>query len=142
VEAVHTFQVFVFNATLGDELEVDGTNDRFNACGNTINGDVTVEDSGPDILFGDTGPGADCAGNTVQNGHSARFKDNNTFVEFTIRGNTFEGGDLFVEDNRGTSDKFVQDNTGGGVLDCDDNATPFTGTPNSFATEQGQCAEI
>jgi hypothetical protein len=115
--------------------------DRVQVCGNTIFGDVEVEHSSRDILFGDPGPGG-CDANTVKNGHSATLEDNSTDVEFTVRGNTFEGGDLRVEGNRGTSDRFVQDNTGGDVLDCHGNEQPFTGTPNAFATEQGQCAEI
>jgi hypothetical protein len=147
VEASGTFQVFVFGATLNDELEVARTTDKVQVCGTTIDGDVGVERSGRDILFGDPTPGADCAGNTVRNGHSAEFAHNSTDRELTIRGNTFEGGDLTVDDNRGTSDKFVQNNTGGDVLECNGNTpsatgTPFTGTPNAFATEQGQCAEI
>ena len=140
VDSSGSFQVFVFGATLKDELEVSRSTDKVQVCGSDITGDVGVEDSGRDILFGDPIPG--CAGNTIRAGHSAKFEDNSTDVEFTIRGNTFEGGDLTVEGNRGTSDKFVQDNTGGGVLDCHGNATPFTGTPNSFTTEEGQCAEI
>lgn len=142
VDASRTFQVFVFNATLKDELEVSRSTDKVQICGSDIDGDVGVEHSGRDILFGDTAPGADCAANTVRSGHSASFEDNYTDVEFTIRGNTFEGGDLSVDHNRGPSDKFVQDNTGGDVLECHGNATPFTGTPNSFATEEGQCAEV
>jgi hypothetical protein len=142
VDASRTFQVFVFGATLKDDLEVSRSEDKVQACGNTIDGDVEVEHSGRDILFGDPTPGADCAPNTVQNGHSASFENNSTDVEFTIRGNTFQGGDLTVEDNRGPSDKFVQNNTGGNVLDCSGNETPFTGTPNGFTTEEGQCAEI
>lgn len=142
VDTWSTAQVFVFGATLNDELEVSRSTDKVQVCGTGINGDVGVDHSGRDILFGDPTPGADCAPNTVRNAHSATFDDNSTDVEFTIRGNTFEGGDLTVEDNRGTSDKFVQNNTGGDVLACHDNATPFTGTPNSFATEEGQCAEV
>jgi hypothetical protein len=142
VETTSTFQVFVFGATLGDELEVARSTDKVQVCGTSVDGDVEVERSGRDILFGDPTVGADCAGNTVRNGHSADFEHNSTDVELTIRGNTFEGGDLSVEDNRGPSDKFVQNNTGGDVLNCHGNEQPFTGTPNAFASERGQCAEI
>jgi hypothetical protein len=142
VESAGSFQVFVFGATLKDELEVSRSTDKVQVCGSDITGDVEVDHSGRDILFGDTAPGADCAANTIRGGHSAEFEDNSTDVEFTIRGNVFDGGDLTVDDNHGPSDKFVQDNTGGDVLECHGNATPFTGTPNSFATEQGQCAEV
>jgi len=142
VDSSGSFQVFVFGATLKDELEVSRSTDKVQVCGSDISGDVGIDHSGRDILFGDTAPGGNCAANTIRAGSSANFEDNSTDVEFTIRGNTFEGGDLTVEGNRGTSDKFVQDNTGGGVLDCHGNATPFTGTPNSFTTEEGQCAEI
>jgi hypothetical protein len=142
VEASRTFQVFVFNATLNDELEVSRSTDKVQACGNTIDGDVEVEHSGRDILFGDPTPGADCAPNTIKNRHSAEFEGNSTDVEFTIRANVFEGGDLTVARNRGPSDKFVQNNTGGDVLACHGNQEPFTGTPNAFATQKGQCAAI
>jgi len=141
VETSSAFQVFVFNATLEDDLEVSRSGDKVQVCGTSIDGDVEIDHSQFDILFGDP-RAVDCAGNTVRNGHSARFDDNNAEVEFTVRGNTFEGGDLRVKDTEGTADKFVQDNTGGDVLSCSGNETPFTGTTNGFTTEQGQCAEI
>ena len=103
---------------------------------------TSVIHSGRDILFGDPTAGSGCVGNTVRNGHSLDVEDNFTDVEFVVRGNMFEGGDLRVEDNSGASDKFVQNNTGGDELECFDNETPFTGTPNGFTTEEGQCAEI
>jgi len=140
LKADRTAQVFAFNSTLNG-IDVTRSTDRVQVCGNSIDGNVEVEDSGRDILFGDP-QAVDCAGNTLRNGHSAKFEDNFTDVEFVVRGNTFAGGDLTVEDNSGPSDKFVQDNTGGDRLACSGNEDPFTGTPNTFTSESGQCAEV
>jgi len=142
IDSSKTAQVFLFDSALNGAVGIRGTTDRVNLCGNQIDGDVRVSDSGRDILIGDPTPGVDCGGNTLLNGHSLKASDNSTDVEFVIRGNTFTGGNLGVFENEGTSDKFVQDNTGGNELKCFGNDTPFTGTPNGFTSEQGQCAEI
>jgi len=141
---IHTWgtsQVFVFNATVGDQVEISGSDDRVQLCGNTLNGDVSIRDSQRDILVGDPQT-VDCAGNTITNGHSVKLEDNFTDVEFVVRGNTFQGGDLKVFDNDGPVEKFVQDNTGGNRLKCFGNQSPFTASGNTFASEQGQCAEV
>jgi hypothetical protein len=135
-----TFQVFVFGGTIGDRLLVTGSEDKVQICGSTLNGRSTVADSGRDILIGDP-QAVDCPGNTIADGHSLTVADNFADVEFVIRGNTFEGGDLRVIDNEGPVEKFVQNNTGGDDLECFSNDEPFTASGNSFADEEGQCAD-
>jgi hypothetical protein len=141
LRAYGTPQVFVFSASVGDRLLVTGSDDKVQICGSTLNGRSTVANSGRDILIGDP-QALDCAGNTIANGHSLTVADNFTDVEFVIRGNTFQGGDLRVLGNEGAVEKFVQDNTGGDQLECSGNDDPFTATGNTFASEDGQCAEI
>jgi hypothetical protein len=141
IESSKTGQVFLFDSTLNDDVGIWGTSETVNVCGNQIDGDVRVADSGRDILIGDP-LAAGCGANTLLNGHSLKATGNDTDVEFVIRGNVFTGGNLGVFGNGGPSDKFVQDNTGGNELKCFGNSSPFTGTPNGFTSEQGQCAEI
>jgi hypothetical protein len=139
VKTSSTFQVFAFNATVGDEIDVSGSSDKVHICGNQVTKDVEVTSSGRDILVGD--PGAtDCAGNTV--GGDIEVERNNVDVELVVSGNTV-GDDLVVRDNKGTADKSVQNNTGGDRLTCSGNTPTFTGTPNAgFASAEGQCAVI
>jgi hypothetical protein len=141
LRAFGTPQVFVFNATISDRLLVRGSDDRVQICGTKLEGRSAVENSGRDILIGDPLT-VGCSGNTITNGHSLTVSDSFTDVEFVIRGNTFEGGDLRVLGNEGPVEKFVQDNTGGDDLECHGNDNPFTATGNSFANEEGQCAEV
>jgi cyclophilin family peptidyl-prolyl cis-trans isomerase len=141
LRAFGTPQVFVFGASVGDRLLVTGSDDKVQICGSTLNGRSTVANSGRDILIGDP-QAVDCAGNTIANGHSLTVADNFTDVEFVVRGNTFQGGDLRVIGNEGPVEKFVQDNTGGDELECFGNDDPFTATGNTFASEDGQCSEI
>ncbi len=141
IESHGSLKVFLFDSTLNGPVHVSSTPEKVQICGNQIDGNVRVENSGTDILIGDPLAAA-CAGNTIKNAHSVKAVDNFTDVEFVIRGNAFEGGNLGVFDNGGPADKFVQDNTGGTALKCFGNESPFTGTPNGFTSEQGQCAEI
>jgi hypothetical protein len=141
IHAFGTAQVFVFNATVADRLEVAGSDQAVQICGSTLNGRSSVTDSSRDILIGDP-QAVDCAGNTITNGHSLTVSDNFVDVEFVVRGNTFQGGDLRVNGNEGPVEKFVQDNTGGDDLECFGNEDPFTASGNSFANEEGQCAEV
>jgi len=141
IESSKTAQVFLFDSTLNDDVGVWGTSEQVNICGNQIDGDVRVSDSSRDILIGDP-TAVGCGANTLLNGHSLKASDNFTDVEFVIRGNVFTGGNLGVFGNKGPSAKFVQDNSGGNELRCYGNSSPFTGTPNAFTSEQGQCAEI
>jgi hypothetical protein len=109
-------------------------------CGNTVDGRIEVKDSADDILIGDPLT-IGCAGNTVLNHHRIRVEDNFVNVEMVIRGNTIQGGDLEVNDNKGPADKFVQDNKGGYALECHNNSSPFTASGNTgFKRSEGQCA--
>jgi hypothetical protein len=139
VDASSPFQAFVFNATIGDDIDVSGAGDVVNICGNQVQGDVEVSSSSRDILVGDPLT-QDCAGNTV--GGDIEVEHNNVDVELVVRGNTV-ADDLEVNNNRGPAEKFVQDNTGGDRLSCHGNESPFTGAPNArFASVSGQCALI
>ncbi len=69
-------------------------------------------------------------------------KRNFTDVEFVVRGNSLPLGSLTVQKNKGPADKSVQDNSGGGTLDCVGNADPFAAAGNTFPTVTGQCVEV
>ena len=138
VKSHGTAQVFVFNATVARDLEIERTTEVAQVCGTNVGDDLEVERSGFDILIGDP-QAVDCAGNTV--GDDLEVERNTAEVEFVVRGNTV-GDDLEVERNSGSVAKFVQDNTGGDELDCHDNADPFTASGNTgFAKVKGQCVE-
>jgi hypothetical protein len=141
VRGYSTFQVFVYNSTVGGDIKVSDTDDRINICGTTLeHGNIWVFDSGTDILIGDPLTEG-CPGNTLQEG-DIRVEDNFTDVEFVIRANTV-ADDLRVFDNEGPVEKFVQDNTGGDELECSGNEDPFTASGNTgFASSEGQCAVV
>jgi hypothetical protein len=138
VKARGTAQVFVFNATVRGDVDVEDTTEVAQICGANVGDDVEVERSGIDILVGD--PLAEgCAGNTV--GGDLEVEHNVAQSELVVRGNTV-GGDLEVEHNSGPVEKFVQDNTGGDELECHGNEEPFTASGNmGFARVEGQCIE-
>ena len=134
-----TAQVFVYNATINGSIGVKRSNSTVQVCGTTVKGlAFTVSSSRRDILIGDpltTG----CPGNKVPNG-SVTVVGNSTYVEFVVRGNSVSNGNLVVQNNTGTSGKYVQSNTGGNKLKCSGNAAPFVGGPNgSWVTTEGQC---
>ena len=135
-----TAQVFIFNATVGGDIEVDGTSEVAQVCGTTVeHGDLEIERSGTDLLVGDP-QAEDCAGNVVSEG-DVEIERNFTDVEFVVRGNTI-GGDLEVNRNSGPAEKFVQDNLGGDELECEHNEAPFNASGNSgWRKLEGQCAE-
>ena len=139
LKAHQTAQVFVFNATVGGDVEIERTSEVVQVCGTTVeHGDIEVERSGTDLLVGDP-QAQDCAGNTVTRG-DVEIERNFTDVEFVVRGNAI-GGDLEVKRNTGPVEKFVQDNTGGDELECEGNEDPFTASGNTgFADAEGQCA--
>jgi hypothetical protein len=142
VRADDTTQVFIFNATINGDVEVDDTSEVVQICGTTVpNGDVEVKHSGTDILIGD--PQAEgCAGNTVSRG-DIEVERNVADIEFVVRGNTVSVGDLEVNSNRGPVEKFVQDNTGGNELECFGNSPTFTASGNTgWSKKEGQCREI
>jgi hypothetical protein len=142
VEANRTAQLFVFNSTIDGRVEAWRSTQAVQICGNTIDGKVHVHRSGPDILIGDPLT-VGCAGNMVTDGHSVDVEENTNDGpggEFVIRGNTIEGGDMRVAENRGPFPKFVQDNKGGDDLVCFDNEQPFTASGNTGWDDlRGQC---
>jgi hypothetical protein len=141
VRTYDTFQVFVYNSTIRDDVKVSGTADVVNVCGNTLtDGDIRVFESGTDILIGDPLTEG-CAGNTLERGE-IHAEDNFTDVELVIAGNTI-ADDLHVFDNEGTAEKVVRDNTGGDELSCFGNEEPFTASANTgFDRSEGQCEEL
>jgi hypothetical protein len=135
-----TTQVFVFNATVGGDLEVEDTSDVVQVCGTTVErGDLEIERSRSDLLVGDP-QAVDCAGNTVSRG-DVEIERNFADVEFVVRGNTI-AGDLEVNRNAGPVEKFVEDNVGGDELECERNEEPFTASNNTgWRDKEGQCAD-
>jgi hypothetical protein len=133
-----TAQMFVFDSTIGGGIGVDRSTDKVNVCGNTVNGaGIGVVRSGRDILVGD--PDVGCGGNTVSKGN-VLIAHSNTDVELVVRGNSVPNGSMFVLDNKGPSDKFVQANNGGETLKCKGNESPFVGGPNgTWQSKQRQC---
>jgi hypothetical protein len=123
-------------------------------CGNTVRGaGIFVVRSGTDILIGDP-LAVDCAGNSVTHGSilvAQNFADRRpaasrerargvTDVELVIRGNSVPRGSLYVLENRGTSDKYVQGNEGGRSIRCKGNSTPFVGERNpGWQNRDGRC---
>jgi hypothetical protein len=142
IYARKTIQVFVFNGTVTGDIDVRRASDRVQICGTTVRkGDIDVRRSRTDILIGDP-LAVGCAGNTVKRG-DVRVQDNFTDVELVIRGNKIRKGNLEVLDNTGPSDKFVQDNTGGRILRCKHNSSPFTTSANmGWQDEKGQCTIV
>jgi carbonic anhydrase/acetyltransferase-like protein (isoleucine patch superfamily) len=149
VEAVKARQFFVYNSTVGEDIEPEKTRETVQICGNTVRkGNIEVRRSGPDvslsqhpgtdILIGD--PLADgCRGNVVKRGDvivTRNFAD----IEFVIRGNSIKRGDLSVTKNTGPVPKIVNANTGGDRLVCRVN-TAVAGTANNgWDRKSGQCA--
>jgi hypothetical protein len=134
-----TSQVFVYNATVNGSIGVKRSSSAVQVCGTTVKGAAfTVSNSNRDILIGDP-QASGCPGNKVPNG-SVTLVGNSTSVEFVVRGNSVSTGNLVVENTAGPSSKSVQSNTGGNMLKCAGNASPFVGGPNgSWATKTGQC---
>jgi hypothetical protein len=137
-----TIQVFIFNATVIRSIFVEDATDVVDICGTTVfKGNVTVEDSGQDILIGSSDPGTECAGNFVRRG-DVEVEDNFVFVELVIEANTIPRGDLEVLRNDGhpAAPKLVRNNSGGDDLRCKGNSEPFVATGNTGWDEiSGQC---
>jgi hypothetical protein len=151
VEADRAVQFFVFNSTVGEDIEPERTRETVQICGNTVRrGNIEVRTSGPDksvppgqrpgtdILVGD--PLADgCRGNVVKRGDivvTRNFAD----IEFVLRGNTVRKGDLHVSRNNGPAPKLVQGNTGGGRLTCRGNSLLTASGNSRWGRKLGQCA--
>lgn len=135
-----TAQVYAFDSTINGSIAVFRATDTVDICGNTIKGEgIGVVRSGRDILIGDPLT-VGCGGNTVTRG-SVLIAQNNTDVELVVRGNAITKGNMYVLDNAGPSDKFVQSNTGGKTLRCTGNQARFVGAPNpGWHQYQGQCS--
>jgi hypothetical protein len=151
VEAVRTVQFFVFNSTVGEDIEPDRTREVVQICGNTVRkGNIEVLRSGPDksdvpserpgsdVLIGDPLTEG-CRGNLVKRGD---IKVSRTFtdIEFVIRGNTIKKGDLEVSRNTGPAPKLVQGNTGGDRLACKGNSALTASGNTGWDRKLGQCA--
>jgi hypothetical protein len=142
VEASNTFTVDVFGSSVGTDLEVSRSSVHVHICGNVVGDDVEVTSSGTEIQVGDPGDGG-CAANTVGDDIEVERNNVSDFGLLVVRGNTVTD-DLEVNHNRGSAEKFVQNNTGGDRLECRGNEQPFVGAPNAgFAFVEGdQCALV
>jgi hypothetical protein len=152
IEADRAAQFFVFNSTVGEDIEPERTREVVQICGNTVReGNIEVRRSGPDksrpvaerpgtdILIGDPLT-AGCRGNVVKRGH-IKVVRNFTDVEFVIRGNRIRRGNLEVLGNTGPVTRFVEQNTGGRRLRCRQNGLPLTAAGNTgWDRVEGQCA--
>ena len=150
VESIGARQFFVFNSTVGEDIEPERTREAVQICGNTVRrGNIEVRRSGPapgtllqhpgtDILIGD--PLTDgCRGNLVKRGDIAVAR-NYTDIEFVIRGNTVRKGSLHVTRNNGPAPKFVDGNIGGNRVLCRLNSSLAANGNAGFARRVGQCA--
>jgi hypothetical protein len=150
VEADRAVQFFVFNSTVGEDIEPERTREVVQVCGNTVRtGNIEVRRSGPDkgapgvrpgtdILIGDP-LAAGCRGNVVKRGDivvSRNFAD----IEFVIRGNTIRKGNLEVSSNTGPAPKLVQNNTRGDRLRCKKNSFLTASGNTGWDHKIGQCA--
>ena len=142
VKAYGTAQVFVFNATIGRGLKVDGSTEVVQVCGTTVTrGDLAITRSGLDILVGSSDPTVDCAGNTVSKG-DLELERNAVEVSFIVSGNTVSD-DLEVNKNTGPVEKTITDNAGGDDLECYGNEEPVVSEGNTGWNERkGQCREV
>ncbi len=138
VEAVRAVQFYVFNSTIGEDIEPERTVEAVQICGNTVRkGNIEVRRSGTDVLIGDP-LAVGCRGNVVKRG-DIWVTRNFSLVEFVLRGNTIMRGDLRVTSNSGPTPKFVQNNLGIGRIICRGN-TLLTASGNSgWDQKLGQC---
>lgn len=152
VEAVAAVQFYVYNSTIGEDIEPERTVESVQICGNTVRkGNIEVRRSGPgkniapagragtDILIGDPFT-VGCRGNVVKRG-DMKVARNFTDIEFVIRGNLIKRGDLQVVGNTGPVAKLIESNKGGDRLTCRDNGTPLSTVENKgWKQKLGQCA--
>jgi hypothetical protein len=150
VEAERAAQFFVFNSTVGEDIEPNRTKETVQVCGNTVRkGNIEVRRSGPDKADApDQRPGTDiligdpltvgCRGNVVKRGDivvARNFAD----IEFVLRGNTVRKGDLKVSMNTGPAPKLVEDNTGGDRFTCRRNSLLTAASNTGWGRMLGQC---
>jgi hypothetical protein len=152
VESVGAVQFYVFNSTIGEDIEPERTTEVVQICGNTVRkGNIEVRRTGPaknlapaqrpgtDILIGDPFT-VGCRGNVVKRG-DVKVARNFADIEFVIRGNLIRRGDLQVIRNTGPAAKLIESNTGGERLTCRDNVTTLSIVDNKgWEHKQGQCA--
>jgi carbonic anhydrase/acetyltransferase-like protein (isoleucine patch superfamily) len=139
VEAVKATQFYVYNSTIGEDIEPEQIEEAVQICGNTVRtGNIEVRRSGTDVLIGD--PQAEgCRGNVVKRG-DVKVMRNFSLIEFVLRGNTIRRGDLEVTQNTGPTPKLVQDNTGGGRIVCRGNTLLTASGNKGWDRGVGQCA--
>ena len=152
VEAVAAVQFYVFNSTVGEDIEPERTRETVQICGNTVRrGNIEVRRSGPDksvpaplrpgteVLIGDPFT-VGCRGNVVKRG-DVKVVRNFTDIEFVIRGNLIRRGNLHVLGNTGPAAKIIENNKGGRRLACRSNISSMSTTGNvSWDGKRGQCA--
>ena len=139
VEAVRAVQFYVFNSTIGEDIEPERIGEAVQICGNTVRkGNIEVRGSGYDVLIGDP-QAVGCRGNVVKRG-DIKVARNFSLVEFVVRGNSIKSGDLEVTNNTGPTPKFVQDNTGGGRITCSGNTLLTASGNDGWDRTVGQCA--
>jgi hypothetical protein len=139
VEAVGAIQFYVYNSTIGEDIEPERVEEAVQICGNTVRrGNIEVRRSGFDVLIGDP-LAVGCRGNVVKRG-DVKVTRNFSLVEFVLRGNTIKRGDLQVTSNTGPTPKFVQGNTGGGRITCRGNTLLTASGNTGWDRALGQCA--
>jgi hypothetical protein len=139
VEGEVVSQFFVYNSTIGEDIEPAGSDAVVQICGNTVRkGNIEVRRSGTDILVGDP-LAVGCRGNLVKRGDIDLVR-NFTDVEFIVRGNTVKKGDLNVSRNTGPAPKVVEGNTGGDRLNCRLNSLFSASQNKGWDRMLGQCA--
>ena len=138
VEAVRAVQFYVYNSTVGEDIEPERTVEAVQICGNTVRkGNIEVRRSGNDVLIGDP-LAVGCRGNVVKRG-DIMVTRNFSLVEFVLRGNTIKRGDLEVTNNTGPTPKFVQDNLGVGRIVCSGNTLLTASGNDGWDRKLGQC---
>ena len=149
VESVGARQFFVYNSSVGEDIEPERTREAVHICGNTLRrGNIEVRGSGPagspaqqpgtDILIGDP-LAVGCKGNVVKRGDLIVTK-NFANIEFVIRGNTVNRGDLKVTSNTGPVPKIVDANVGGIRLVCTKNSSVNATANSRWDHKRGQCS--
>ena len=149
VESSGARQFFVYNSTVGEDIEPERTREAVHICGNTVRGgNIEVRGSGPagspaqqpgtDILIGDP-LAVGCKGNLVKRGHLIVTK-NFANIEFVIRGNTIKRGNLEVTKNTGPVPKIVDANVGGIRLVCTKNSSVDATANSRWDRKRGQCS--
>ena len=68
MEAARAVQLYVFNSTIGEDIELEKIGEAVQICGTTVRrGSIEVRGSGYDVLIGDP-LAVGCRGNVVKRG--------------------------------------------------------------------------